>query len=89
MSVKIRNKTTLEEGTSGTFNTSSLYEILVYFKDWMDTDNPCDYDVFIVPTGTLMSFKEAFTNKHLIYDNHNICFFEPENEEDKQQGYTL
>ncbi len=87
--MKIRKTDTGEIGASSEFNTSSLSEIIVYFNDWMDTDFMKDYYVFIEAEQKWMTFKLAFKQNYIITDNHNTCFFEPENEEDKKRGYTL
>lgn len=89
MSVKIRNIDTHEEGSSGMFNISSICEIIVYFNDWMDTDYQKRYEVFIEAIGKWIPFREAFRDNHLIVNNHNTCFFEPTNEEDRKRGFTL
>jgi len=87
--MKILKIDTGEIGSSSKFNTSSFSEIIVYFDDWMDTDYMSNYYVFIEATQKWMTFKEAFKQKYIITDNHNTCFFEPKNEEDKERGYTL
>ncbi len=87
--MKIRKIDTEEIGESSEFNTSSLSEILVYFSDWMDTDYMKDYMVYIEATEKWMTFTEAFKEKHIITDNYNRHFFEPETEEDRKRGYTL
>jgi hypothetical protein len=74
-------------GESGSFNTSSLSEIIVHDDNGSDSVYMRDYLVLI--DETWMTFTEAFTKKLIITDNHNTCFFEPKNEEDKERGYSL
>jgi len=88
--MKIRQKETNEIGSSSTFNLNAMNEILVYFEDSMDTDYPSNYDFYIESISEWVSYARAFGDENLIItDNENTCFFEPENEEDKQRGYTI
>lgn len=87
--MKIRCIKTGKIGQSGSFNTRSLCEILVYFENDMDTDCQKNYEIFIEKEQKWMTFKEAWKGKHIINDNYNTVFFEPENEEDKERGFTL
>ena len=87
--MKIRDKKTKEEGSSGDFNTSSLTEIYVYFDDWTDSDFPDNYDVFIESKNEWVDLRQAFRVKDIITDNYNTRFFEPKNDEEKERGYSL
>lgn len=76
-------------GESSNFNVQSLNEIMVYFDDWMDTDYPKNYEVYIEAINEWISFSKAWKEKHIINDNYNKRFFEPDNDEDRERGFTL
>jgi len=93
--MKIKHIPTGEIGSSSKYNTHALNEIIVYITDdcdnipWTDTDYPSNYMVFIESVGEWMTFNDAFHDKHIITDNYNTYFFEPENEEDRKRGHTI
>lgn len=77
-------------GYSGNFNTSSLSEIVVYFEEGdCSSEFIKEYDVFIKAKNEWKDLGEAFKDRDIIVDNYNTRFFEPDNEEDRQRGYTL
>lgn len=87
--MKIRHKKTKNMGQASQFNVNSLFEIYVYFSDWMDSDFIGNYDVWIAEINQWKDMYQAFKDKDLITDNYNTRFFEPENDEERERGYRL
>ncbi len=85
--VKARVIKTGEEGSTGAFNTTSLFEVFFYCKEWMDTMFPEDLEVYIEAEQKWMSISQAFKEKALIPNNYNTHFAEPADEKDKERGY--
>jgi hypothetical protein len=87
--MKLRDKSTKEECSSGNFNTSSLSEIIVYYKDGgSDTDYIDGYEVYLEIKKEWKDLKQAFKDKDVIPDNFNTRFAEPNTPEDKIRGYN-
>lgn len=63
MRIKIKNKKTGREGTSREFNTSSVFEILVYIEDDMDTVFFNEYDSYLERQDTWKDFIMYIFNK--------------------------
>jgi len=72
--MKLKHKKTGEICSSSEFNihTCCPQEIIVYSKDWCDTDFMTDYDVEI--NGQWYDLVEAFNLKLLGRDNYNQYF---------------
>ena len=87
--MKVRNIKTKEKGESSSFNTHSLSEVIVGWKEELDTVFTKDLEVFIEALQVWKTLNQAFKDKDIINDNYNEYFFEPKNEEDRKRGYTL
>jgi len=88
--MKVRNKTTRALGTSSTFNTHGMSEIIVGFQDdGMDSDYIKNYEVYLEVTKCWKDLSLAFRDRDVIIDNYNTKFFEPPTEEDRIRGFTL
>ena len=86
--MKLRNKLTNEECSSGEFNIHSICEIIVYYKDDCESDFASNYDV-LLPNGEYKDLLQAIRDHDVIIDNYNTRFFFPSNDEDRKRGYTL
>ena len=87
--MKVRTKIAKDEGQASRFNTSTTDEVIMYFTEG-DADSMFirELDVWIEPNGW-KDMAAAFADHDIITDNHNTCFFEPKDEEDRKRGYTL
>lgn len=74
-------------GTSHKFNFNSQEVIICLNDEGLDSEYIKDLEVEI--KDEWISLSEAFKQKLLITDNHNIGFFEPINNEEKERGYRL
>lgn len=83
--MKLHYKKTGTECSGYRFNIQSLAEIDVG-DDSVFTSN---LDVWLKSKGVWKDLTLAFCDRDLIVDNHNVYFFEPKTEEDRQRGYTL
>lgn len=71
------------------FNIHAIGEVLVYDESFgCDLFFVKDLDV-LLKDGTWKDMRQAFKDHDLITDNYNTYIFEPENEEDRERGYTL
>lgn len=87
--MKVRNKKTGDIGSSGTFNTHGIGEMIVYFDDGdCASEFIHDYDIQL-EDGSWKDLSKAFEDHDVIIDNYNTRFFFPSNEEDMKRGYTL
>jgi hypothetical protein len=87
--MKLRNLKTQEQCSASRFNMNSICEIEVHLLDEIISDYPSNYEFWLEAEQCWMSWQEAKSKHLIITDNYNSCFFEPDNEEDKQRGYTL
>ena len=73
------------------FNVSALNEVICEWADGSaDSMFIRDLDIFIEADNIgWKDLRDAFTDKDIIIDNYNTCFFEPTTGEDKVRGYTL
>ena len=87
--MKVRVKTTKDEGFASNFNTSTVGEVVMHFTEG-DADSMFirELDVWIEPNGW-KDMSTAFKDRDIITDNYNVRFFEPPTEEDRKRGYTL
>lgn len=87
--MKLRQKSDGTICSSSNFNVNAMSEILVYWKEEMDTCFIKDFDVFIEANKKWMDLSEAFKQHDVIIDNYNTCFFEPQTIEDRKRGFAL
>lgn len=86
--MKVRNKKSMKEGYSDTFNTHALSEVIVGFTDGdYSSEYIKDYDVYLENRQIWMDMQEAFREKHIISDNYNTSFREPVNEAEREKGW--
>jgi hypothetical protein len=78
------------KGTSNSFNTLTVGEVLVHFDDGsMTSMYISDLDVLITRELKWIPLSEAFKQKLVITDNYNTHFFEPKDKEEKIRGYRI
>jgi hypothetical protein len=82
--MKLRYKKSGLETSSGRFNMHGMGEVLT--PD--DSAIISELDAWIRGS-EWKDMRQAFADKDIITDNHNIRFFEPTTEEDRRRGYTL
>lgn len=90
--MKVRHKDRPDkEGIANNFNLSTVssQEMFVYFPGDADSDYVKDYEVFLESTQEWKDMNEAFRDHDLITDNYNHHFFEPDNDMDRERGYTI
>lgn len=70
------------------FNTSSLNEILVTYEDG-DGDSAyiSEFEVWLPRAAVWKDMDQAFKDKDIVPDNHNVYFSEIRSEEDRERGY--
>jgi hypothetical protein len=84
-------------GFAGSFNTSALAEVILYFDDGDATseeikvldvclEHPLASSVY--KEGAWVPLSAAFRSNDVICDNYNTRFFEPATEEDKARGWV-
>jgi hypothetical protein len=83
--MKIRYKKTGTLGNASYFNINAMAEVLT----GDDSAFVSELDVFLDSKNMWKDMRQSFSDKDLIIDNYNTRFFEPNNEEDKERGYTL
>ena len=83
--MKVRYKKTGTEAESGSFNITTIGEVLT------GDDSPfiTELDVFLKETGEWKDMTQAFEDGDIIVNNMNTRFFEPPTTEDRERGYTL
>jgi hypothetical protein len=75
-------------GSSSTFNTHGLGEMIVGFTEGdMDSQMISDYEVFLEKKQEWKDMSQAFADKDLIPDNYNCIFAEPADEESRERGW--
>jgi len=88
--MKVRGKVSNIIWYSNKFNVHGLSEIIIQHSEYgADSAYIKDFDIFLEQKQEWKDMAQAFKNKDLITDNHNIYFFEPKNEEDRKRGFTL
>lgn len=75
-------------GWASRFNLSSLSEVILQLEDDCDSVYIKDLDVYLEKTMQWKSLSQAMKDKDIIHDNFNTIFFEPDNEADRERGYT-
>lgn len=86
--MKLRTKDHLTPCYGSNFNMSALNEVLVNFDEG-DADSMFVSDLQVQIGDNWKNLISAFKDRDLITDNHNTCFFQPRNEEEKKRGYSL
>lgn len=75
--MKVRNKKTGALGTSSTFNTHAIGEIIVCFDDGdCESEFVRDYEVLLESSQEWIDMQSAFIAGCLVTDNLNTCFYE-------------
>ena len=89
MKARLINKPHITGETSH-FNTYALGEVLMGFDDGdLDSIFVSDIEVYVEATNQWKALTQAFKDHDVITDNYNTCFFEPENDEERERGYSL
>lgn len=87
--MRVRNKNSGTEASSGRLNTHGLGEMIVQFDEGdASSEYISDYEVQL-PDGSWKDLPQAFRDHDVITDNYDTVFFFPRNDEDRRRGFTL
>ena len=85
--MKLRDKVTKEPCEGSAFNTHSLSEIIVMYKDGgQDSAYIKDFEVEIHGVWKLLS--DAFADKDIVPNNYNTHFGPPRDSQSRERGYN-